>query len=371
MTLPDWAGPFSGVLRPHEAVDWIALFVLLGFFLVLAMSLALLVHHWVSAARKLRRARALADAGALITRALPDGMDSLREAAGTANASIGASATGQVLRELRLLVVGPTRESLTALLEASGELARMERAAHSWRAWRRVQAAKDLGDSGGRRALVALRGLVQDRDAALRAAAREALAGHEDGAADALASFIADPERPRAHHSSVIAKISRVSASVLREELAAGRADAHLLLVGLAALGDVRDGRSADLARASAHSPDPDLRALSLRMLGQLRAEGAEQALLDGLKDGTWFVRAAAARALGAFPATERLIEALGSALYDPAWWVRQNAASALARHPAAHARLHQAAAGTTDPYARDAAETALLNASLQEVLAS
>ncbi|MDX1448128.1 MAG: HEAT repeat domain-containing protein [Acidimicrobiia bacterium] len=89
----------------------------------------------------------------------------------------------------------------------------------------------------------------------------------------------------------------------------------------------------------------------------------AVEPLRLAIHDDDWRVRARAVVALGAL-ADSSVLPEISQLLTDRQWWVRQNAATALARQPNGRRFLEEAVDGN-DPYASDAALTALTSRGL------
>ena len=129
-------------------------------------------------------------------------------------------------------------------------------------------------------------------------------------------------------------------------------------------------------------SREPELRATGIRVAGKLGSATEFPLVLRSLEDDAWFVRAAGARALEWMLGSRRLdapdddtrrqaTMLLGSRLGDGSWWVRANAARALVRAGEEGITVLFAAAESKDRYARDAALAALALANLDPARAA
>lgn len=100
-----------------------------------------------------------------------------------------------------------------------------------------------------------------------------------------------------------------------------------VLAEALGASGDYRTLRPLCIA---ARAPDVELRIAVIRALAALGHPAAEPAILAGLQDKNWIVRAASCEAAGRI-GLQAAIPWLESQLGDPEWWVRFRAGEGLA----------------------------------------
>ena len=118
------------------------------------------------------------------------------------------------------------------------------------------------------------------------------------------------------------------------------------------------------------HDPNFKIRALMVTLLGSIRSERVERALVDSLKDSAAEVRAEAANVLGRF-AGENVVRALEQSLEDPESLVRGNAVRSLGKikDPTSIPALAQAFENADDGY-RDDIARALAAMKQDDVLA-
>lgn len=235
----------------------------------------------------------------------------------------------ELMHEFGESLTGRGRERLAAVGIRAGAATRAEAMCRSRWWWDRLAGARVLTaldhDSP------AMRPLLADRSAVVRAQAFVWAAGRDDAAViDELVSRLADPARLcRFTVQDSLLRLGRPAASALARFLSnpehAGLADGLSVARGLA------QPELLPPALALASHPDEEVRARAAGVLGVLGGAEAEGALTRQLTDRAAGVRAAAARALGdsgAWMASSHLLDLLG----DPHWPVRRESALALRR---------------------------------------
>jgi len=250
------------------------------------------------------------------------------------------------------------------VLERSGSVSTLAAGAVSKREWLRVVSVKGLGECGGEVARNALSAAMADRSPEVRSAAREALVGDGSFGAvrAAITSFLQESDKNPARMRSFYAKLSTTAPAELLELLRANVLKGGDRKLPLEALGDAQVHQALPLALMHAADPDAELRATAARVLGRIGTPGELPSLSHMLGDDSWFVRAAAARAISSIFERMKDVDSasicslLAARLADPAWWVRANAARALSKAGARGALLLLHVAEGTDRYARDAA---------------
>ena len=99
--------------------------------------------------------------------------------------------------------------------------------------------------------------------------------------------------------------------------------------VAIASLGIIKGEASVAFLKKLSNDESVDIRVWVYRSLGQLEYPSALPALLIGIKDSAWEVRATCAKALKHF-AGEQSIDSLQKGMGDSVWWVRLNCATSL-----------------------------------------
>ena len=306
-----------------------------------ASCVALVIHHAVSEALRARRERRADAALELLVGSIVGGED-LDSVAAVAVKRFGRDAVGEVLRRARNDIAGERAVSITAALEAIGEvekpapprpLAERRAAPHRHPPPRRV-----------RRGRCARRAARSARRLRVGGAARGARrpAGRRPRRDD-------PPRRrflPRGGHRE-----PRLAALVLRA-LRAGRAGATLRAPADGhpepGRGEARDRGSRTRARRRSQSrrsvrgsphADPELRASAARFAGKLWIDDSAPGLVSLLaRSRVVRPRGGGTRARGAAQATRARCSRSAACLTDPSWWVRANAARALSARRRARA---------------------------------
>jgi len=279
-----------------------------------------------------------------------------------ARASERASGRGLSRRALRRAAGDPSlspQVSLAFAFEAAATIGigRLSARAGSHRTetgkWRRIEVLRILALVDESRALPQLeRALRADEDVASAAAA--ILGGlRSEAAARALAARIADSQVPdsrlAAHLDSYPRDVPQVVRALAADSSPARRYWGVSLLSRYVGRADVRQQLC-----AAAADVEPNVRAAVAEALGAARRDGLEE--LDALvRDEVWFVRAHAARALGARRCPD-LGAAVAPLLADDSWWVRAAAKDALASLGAEAAAVVAPYLNSSDGFARNGA---------------
>nr|MDQ3327205.1 HEAT repeat domain-containing protein [Chloroflexota bacterium] len=200
------------------------------------------------------------------------------------------------------------------------------------RRWHRAQAAENLGYFGGPAAVGALTRLLSDGDETVRAVAARALAriGTPEGA-NALARALDDPSELTSLR--VAENLERLGVPAIGPLIAAlGGRNSRGPVLAARILGNLRAAEAREALLAAARSgQDEDLRAQATRALGKIGDPDDLPAILHSSRDSAWPVRAQAANALGLIGELST-VPALKKMAMDREWWVRANATSTLAR---------------------------------------
>jgi len=324
-------------------------------------SVTLLAHHatsdYLAAKRRAQAHRAAVCLAAAITSAAD-----LTQTAKRVRRLEGTVAVSGVLRRARKLLRGDTARRITRTLEDLGEVRRLATQATSRREWRRATAMRQLGECGGDEARDALIRATNDRSLDVRRAAREGLLIHRESDAIGASSesFLRDEPQALAWRKSFLTRLAEIDAPRAAELIGSGKLSGDTEKLALEAMGEQRAAEAVPLAVERLQAAEPEMRATAVRILGRLQLSGMMGPVTAKLNDPSWFVRAAAARALSSVSCDERECELLKRNLEDPAWWVRSNAALALSRQgkPGIE-KLFEALKGD-DGYACDVALTAL-----------
>ncbi len=242
------------------------------------------------------------------------------------------AAMRQDLRVLASELRGEASDRLARLFEDYGLVEAAYRDLDSRRPLVRVRAADALGTMRVDRAAPQLRGHLRHDDPALRVACARALA--ELGDVDALPDVVlalGEVEAPPGEIADILLRFGAPGTPHLRGVLSDGRDPAACRLAA-AALGEIRTGAAVPELTVALHSGDDELAATAARSLGRVGDIGAMNELVDLLRgDRTWFVRVAAASAIGALD-TPVAAPALVGALSAEEWDLRNAAATALSK---------------------------------------
>lgn len=339
--------------------------LLLGTLLLGAIAftscIALVIHHAVSEAVRVRRERRADEALVLLAAAIIDG-EELCSLAALAARRFGGDAVGEVLRRARNDIAGDRAKAITAALESIGEVGKLQRLASSRNTARRRTAIRHLGECGGDGARDALQNALGDREWEVRRAARDGLLsdGRDESIRVAVASYVGETTQNLGWRRSFYARFALVAPAQLCGLLQRATLNPAEEKLAIEALGHARSSIAIPEIRARLTAGDPELRASAARFAGKLRDLASTPSLVQLLTDPDWFVRAAAARGLETLPKTPTTLLALGTCLTDPSWWVRSNAARSLSRDGEPGFAILRTAIAGDDAYARDAAYAAL-----------
>jgi hypothetical protein len=355
---------------PHLLAVALPAFRLVGTIVAVVAVLAaiffviLVVHHSYTSRQRRRRAEAIRRVTPLLAPALGSGDErALRTAVDAVRLEEGDWAVGIVLREARRELRGAPAEQICRVLNDMGEVTRFGRDVSSRHVWRRVRALRELALCGGdvvRDAMLAA--AKDDPSPEVRRTARDGLLadGRPASIKAAIQSYLRDTPAGTAWKRSFYARLAAVGSEDLRTLLTSGTLNREEEKLALEALGDARVTAALPLARQLLSDPHPEIRATAARVVGKLGDRDNRDALRALLGDSEWFVRAAAARAFETIPADERTLRLLGVGLEDAAWWVRANAAHALTCQGDAGIECLIDAVENHDPFATDAALSAL-----------
>lgn len=362
-----------------EALFLIAAFVLVMTFVVFTLSTIVFLHHlWSDRDRRLNRERFEGSATFLapylitVDSNLPDMVD-------VAIKRFGPRAVGLVLRRARLDLKGLVSHRISQALVDMGAVDELIRETSSRRDWKRVAAARGLGECGGEKARAVLMDLaMNDPNGEVRRASREGLLTEHvpEATRVAIESFLRDLPRRAGWRRSFYARLAAISASDLLHLVQSGQLAAGEEKLALEALGDAGAVDALPLAIGHSTATQPELRATGIRVVGKIGGAAELPLVIDALADDAWFVRAAAARSLEWMLGSRAIalndarlqilsMGLLGKCLGDSSWWVRANAARALSRSGRDGIDALFAAAQGHDRYARDSALAALALANL------
>jgi HEAT repeat protein len=362
-----------------EALFVIAAFVLSMTFLVFTLASIVFLHHlWSDRERRMNRERFEGSATFLapylitVDSNLPDMVD-------VAIKRFGPRAVGLVLRRARLDLKGLVSQRISQALVDMGTVDELIRETSSRRDWKRVAAARGLGECGGERARAVLMDLaMNDPSGEVRRASREGLLTEHvpEATRVAIESFLRDLPRRAGWRRSFYARLAAISATDLLHLVQSGQLAEGEEKLALEALGDAGAADALPLAIGYSTAEDPELRASGIRVVGKLGGEAELGLVIKALADNAWYVRAASARSLEwmlgsrAIAINDRWLQSesmdlLGKCLGDSSWWVRANAARALSRSGRDGVETLFAAAQARDRYARDSALAALALANL------
>ena len=323
--------------------------------------LALVIHHALSEALRVRRERRAEEALVLLAAPIIEG-EELCDVTAIAAKRFGRGPVAEVLRRARNDLKGERATAITAALEAIGEIDKLQKLARSRRAARRRTAIRHLGECGGDCARDALRDALQDREWEVRRAARDGLLsdGREESIRFAVQSYLGETAENLGWRRSFYARFALVAPDQLCGLLREATLDPVEEKLAIEALGHARSESALPEVRRRLAAEDPELRASAARFSGKLRDQASTPILVRLLADAEWFVRAAAARGLESLPKGAEALATLGKCLNDSSWWVRSNAARTLSREGEPGFAILRRAIEGDDNYARDAALAAL-----------
>lgn len=243
----------------------------------------------------------------------------------------------RLINERMVLLRGTGRQHLMRLADDMGLVDRNLRALKSRRRWHRARAAENLGYFGGERATAHLAGLLSDEDETIRAVAARSLARiGSDEAVRLLIQTLDDPsELTRLRVAENLERLGYSAVEPLVDflqgvkNLSADQLDGRIMATRV--LGNLRASEAREaLNRAVRDSWSLDVRGQAALALGKLGDPEDVPTLLEGTKDASWPVRAQAANALGMIGEVST-VPALKELAADGEWWVRLNACKALA----------------------------------------
>jgi len=368
-----------GPVASAEAMFLVATFVVLVSMVVATLSVIVLMHHlWSDRVRRTNRER-FEGAATFLAPYLVTIDSNLEDMVDVARKRFSDRAVGLVLRRARFDLKGPVSYRISNSLVTIGAVDELIRESGSRRDWKRVAAARGLGECGGEKARAVLMDLaINDPIGEVRRAAREGLLAEHapESTKVAVDSFLRDLPRRAGWRRSFYARLAAVSAPDLLHLIQSGQLESSEEKLALEALGDAGAVDALPLAIGHCHAKQPELRATGIRVVGKLGGEAELPLVIRALEDDAWFVRAAAARSIE-WMLGSRLIELhdrgmlvesttlLGRCLGDSSWWVRANAARALSRSGREGVQVLFEAAEAHDRYARDSALAALAMANL------
>jgi HEAT repeat protein len=294
---------------------------------ILAITAAVVAVRVVAAFRRRRLMPVRAHVQELVAAQLAGDENSLRALPPGAE-EVFVDVAREALEEVR----GAERDQLIDILEERGAvdaaLARLRARSPATR----HAAAEFLSVVQSPRAHAGLVAAVDDRHPSVRLAAAHALAqgGDPSAVADVQRALERDAElTPGAAADVMLALGGRMPAAV--GVVARDTRSPELRRIALAVIGELRLAEHAPILREALTSDDDELVARGARglgLVGEIEAAGDLATLLER-RDRPWFVRAAAAKALGLL-GDPRVASVLEQQLADESWWVRTNAAEAL-----------------------------------------
>jgi HEAT repeat protein len=372
------------MVQPGGAVSSEAMFLIAAFVIgmsIIVMTLAAIVflHHlWSDRVRRLNRER-FEGAATFLAQYLVTIDSNLEGMVDVAVKRFGSRAVSLVLRRARFDLKGPVSYRISTALVEMGAVNELIRETSSRRDWKRVGAARGLGECGGEKARAVLMDLaINDPVGEVRRAAREGLLTEHVPEATRIAvdSFLKDLPRRAGWRRSFYARLAAVAAPDLLHLIRSGQLQPSEEKLALEALGDAGSLDALPLAIGQSRAKQQELRATGIRVVGKLGGEQEMPIVIHALEDEAWFVRAAAARSLEWMLGSRSLhltdpklqsesTSLLGRCLGDSSWWVRANAARALGRSGQHGIGVLFAAAEGHDRYARDSALAALAMSNL------
>jgi len=258
----------------------------------------------------------------------------------------------QQLRRYAQMLTGEATERITSYFRGSAALGAARRRLRSRLAWQRADAAFALGDMGVDEVTPELLRALDDRKRIVRTAAARALGRlqAEEATVPLVEAFV-EHRVPRGVAGDALLRIGSKIAPQLRD--LAGSPEIELQATALTLLGLVGDAGDSDVALERLQDPAADVRVAAAEALGRIGSPHAEPALHVALDDRMRFVRAAAASSLGTIGARNalpKLIEIARTDEFQPARAAAQAAvkldlvaAQAAAEAPDAGPHLHEA----------------------------
>ena len=351
--------------------------VLALFAIVVLLSIIVVTHHMITDGRRRRNRERFESASVTLAPQLVTPASDLERAVHDARRHNGDRAVALVLRKARHDLKGDISDRIANILNENGEVKKLLKEARARREWRRAAAVRGLGECGGAAARKALIDAANEDSGEVRRAARDGLLndGTPEAVHAAIQSFLTDLPRRASWRRTFYARLAFVASDQLTTLVRSGELKPAEEKLAIEALGDAGRRSALSLAVERLISPDAEMRATAVRVIGKVGHETEMILLIEALNDIEWYVRAAAARALewmltlnGAVThagARQNAIEKLVYRLTDSSWWVRANAARALARAGGTGVTLLLRSAESSDRYARDASVAALAMASL------
>ncbi|MFP5333490.1 MAG: HEAT repeat domain-containing protein, partial [Acidimicrobiia bacterium] len=276
----------------------------------------------------------------------------------------------QTLADYHRMVTGPDRRMLDDLADKLGIRAHLsERALGSkWRP-NRLRALSALVDLATADQRDVFRRLTTEQDTHIRVNAVRGLARIQDLESVTGVLDMATTMRPWEAARTIDALVEMGPGAVgptvdwIQRRRADGGAPAQIVALTARLLGLLGDPAAEPVLIELLSSHVPEWRISAASALEHVGSEPSVEPLRLAIHDDDWRVRARAVVALGAL-AEPAVLPEIAQLLTDRQWWVRQNAATALTRLPGGQALLEAAVAGD-DPYASDAALTALTSRGL------
>jgi hypothetical protein len=232
------------------------------------------------------------------------------------------------------------------------------------RSWlKRTHAASELGLSGERTATPELTAALKDPTFDVRLAAAQSLAQMRvpESVIAITQALTEKPDWPTLRAAEILNLMGPSAIEPVlkflgeqRREILQQKTAEPAVLIAVRVIGLLRAMGGLPIVRELLSHPDPELRLMSARSLGQLGDLKSGAPLAEALNDPVWEVRCIAAQALGRL-ADVTAIPALARCLGDPEWWVRFNAADALSQMDGPGVKALKAQfAGRTDGLAHD-----------------
>jgi HEAT repeat protein len=327
--------------------------------MLLGVSALLIGHRWVSGSRRSERDRERAELGRAIV-----GVLSQRTPGDELVRLIDAARPDSVAAALQrhgAQINGEEWEAIVTLVRTTRWFATtVSRNLQSRFWWRRLVGARMLAVLGSDEDLSTVRALVTDRHPAVKVAAITILrrVHAPDLMALVLDEAIGAPSVVRYYFFDTLLTVGPALVPTLSDRLRTPRSEKEIpALVRMA--GDVGGPELLDTILPYTHHVDLDVRAATARALGAYPHPRSRDALVELLKDGEWQVRTRAATALGSIRALEAR-SALAAVLNDSNWWVRLRAAVALRQLGPAGVELLKTTQSSGDRFAAEMARYTL-----------
>jgi len=339
--------------------QFLAIVVGAQLIMLLGVSALLIGHRWVSGSRRSERDRERAELGRALVGVLSQqrsGDDLVRRIDAAQPDSVAAA-----LQRHGAQINGEEWEAIVTLVRTTRWFATtVGRNVRSRFWWRRLVGARMLSVLGSEEDLRTVRALITDRHPAVKVAAITILrrVHAPDLMALVLNEAIAAPAVVRQYFFDTLLAVGPALVPTLSERLRAPQSEKEIpALVRMA--GEVGGPELLDSILPYAHHADLDVRAATARALGAYPHPRSREALVELLEDGDWQVRTRAATALGAIRALEAR-DALAAVLNDSNWWVRLRAAVALRQLGPAGVALLRTTQSSGDRFAAEMARYTL-----------